>query len=257
MAAQIIPSSAFKNDIYGILKAAHQDASELTSHRDVRVANKGRNIKRIVNQCLEYVRVVHPGAAHARDLVVINGTTAYQIVARACTQNRGGSNDAHFVSIDCDPTITVQKNAAELAMILETLCQNALEAVAGKKNPMVVVSLTLEKEVGRFVIEDNGPGLPMGVLDRLFPTLLDPVEQDEERPLCRGLDNAIRAARSIGGRIMMMRTGPTGAKFSVTLAADHFAVSPKVTSYRPSPASEILADSVIVDEENVQLAFEP
>ncbi len=229
-----LQASSLTCEIYETLRIAYLDASELIAHHDQGVSRKGRDIKKRVNQSLDYVRRIggHPifdDHAFANDDV-----SARQVLMRACMRDDIDLNNAVSINIDCDRNVVVRRHAAEISLVLRELCQNAIEALIRQQDPRLRVSLEAEESLVRIIVEDNGPGLPEETLNELVPTILPITRSIENRALGRGLPLAIRAARSIGAELVLMWTSRHGTVFSLTLSAEDF----DLVANAPSKMSE-------------------
>jgi two-component system, NtrC family, nitrogen regulation sensor histidine kinase GlnL len=104
------------------------------------------------------------------------------------------------------------------------LVRNALDAVAGRPDPTVtfetsVASLRLRQASGRtrplarLSIQDNGPGIPEPMVQRLFTPFAT------SKPAGTGLGLAIsrRIVEAHGGRIEVKNRAATGAEANVYL----------------------------------------
>lgn len=112
-----------------------------------------------------------------------------------------------FVSVDRD----------QLTQVLVNLLKNAEEAMAGKTGAIHVrvkkgPEVTLE-------VEDEGPGIPAALKDRLF----EPYVTTKPQGTGLGLAIALRICQEHGGRLEAVDGAAGGALFRVSLPA----VSPR------------------------------
>jgi len=114
---------------------------------------------------------------------------------------------------DCDPGVpSVEGEPSECKQVLLNLLHNAIDA----SPPGGVVSVSCREELGELVIEveDEGPGIPPGDLDRIFDPFFTTKAPGEGTGL--GLAIVHRIVESHGGRIGVENTGH-GARFRVRL----------------------------------------
>ena len=218
----IVPSESFKRELNHYLEAALNQTSELTSLRDSKASRTGESIKSLLDDCLEYIRLAHVSEGDQFSNVVFDGMTVIHLVKQSLMAASPEETLRSNVRVQCDPTIVVLRQSSFLAVAISALCQNAIEAVKGKRDANVSVSFSCDGRLGRFLIEDNGSGLPKEVLDRLFPSMFERGQHNDHPRICGGLEEAIRAIRSMGGKIVMKRTGPSGTLFSVSVPIGHF-----------------------------------
>ncbi len=109
--------------------------------------------------------------------------------------------------------ITVSANRIRLEQVLINLLQNALEAVDGRADGRITVSLA-PAAAGELAItvSDNGPGIPPAVLENLFT----PFNTSKESGLGLGLVICKDIVSDYGGNITVEST-PAGTTFTVTL----------------------------------------
>ncbi|GIW73657.1 MAG: hypothetical protein KatS3mg103_0179 [Phycisphaerales bacterium] len=107
-----------------------------------------------------------------------------------------------------------------VAQALGNLVRNAVEAIAeeGSNGPgLVRVCVGLEEEDGRqqvvYEVIDNGPGLPEGVLERMF----NPFYTTRQTGCGLGLSMVQRIADAHGGRVDASAGGGGGARFALVL----------------------------------------
>jgi signal transduction histidine kinase len=222
MSVTPLPPTSFKSEIYEILRFAYHDASELSGHRDEKVAQKGRDIKKRVNQCLDYARRFGAEPAIDQHSFSEDGALARQMIMRACIRDFVAQADATSVEVVCSPKVVVRRNASAIGLILRELCQNAYDVLETQKDARIRVSLSLQGKLARICVEDNGPGIPRDTLDELFPTILSTAQRHEGKALARGLSIAIRTARAIGAELTLLWTSNQGTGFCLSLSSDDF-----------------------------------
>lgn len=112
--------------------------------------------------------------------------------------------------------LKVQGDKVRLEQILVNLLQNATEAVAGRPNPRIVLSIEAETDTLRLLVSDNGPGITPEIADRLFT----PFATSRAEGLGLGLVIAQDIAQEFGGSLRLMPSetmpGPAGAPAGAT-----------------------------------------
>lgn len=110
------------------------------------------------------------------------------------------------------PGLTVLGNRVRLEQILINLFQNALEALEGRDDAKVEISVTETSDEAAITIADNGPGIPAAILGSLFT----PFNTSKENGLGLGLVISKDIAADYGGRIDVT-SGDSGTSFTVHL----------------------------------------
>lgn len=88
------------------------------------------------------------------------------VVKRLVTQSY--CNDPR-VEIDLpEQPVHAHCQVGQIFQVVEALIANAVEAVEQSESPIVKVSVTLSPETAAIWVEDSGPGLPPGALEKIF-----------------------------------------------------------------------------------------
>ena len=124
---------------------------------------------------------------------------------------------AHGVSISTrgSSSTPVQADQIQIEQVLANLMRNAIEAAAQRKKAGGSVRATLSAISGsvRIEIEDNGPGVPPDIVERLF----EPFETTKQRGMGLGLSLSREIVRAHKGRLWLDRTSATGSTFVLEL----------------------------------------
>ena len=117
------------------------------------------------------------------------------------------------LKIQLPPTgLSVVGTRIRLEQVLINLFQNALEALEGRDQARVEVSVRETAEQVEIVVSDNGPGIPATILDSLFT----PFNTSKEKGLGLGLVISKDIVVDYGGRIDVESNG-SGTRFTVHL----------------------------------------
>ena len=163
-------------------------------------------LKRIVDEFSQFARLPHPQLAQ-HDLAEV-----MQAVMSLYAEHDGITFDVAlekgaFVSVDRD----------QLTQVLVNLVKNAEEAMEGKTG---AIHVRVKKgEVVTLEVEDEGPGIPAALKDRLF----EPYVTTKPQGTGLGLAIALRICQEHGGRLEAVDGAAGGALFRVSLPA----VSPR------------------------------
>ncbi len=101
--------------------------------------------------------------------------------------------DAHLPP----PGLFVMGNRIRLEQILINLLQNALEALGGRDDAKVEITVAETPDEVAIAVSDNGPGIPPAILDSLFT----PFNTSKEQGLGLGLVISKDIVADYGGRI--------------------------------------------------------
>lgn len=117
------------------------------------------------------------------------------------------------LKIELPPTgLGVVGTRIRLEQVLINLFQNALEALEGRDEAKVEVSVRETPDEVEIVVSDNGPGIPAAILDSLFT----PFNTSKEKGLGLGLVISKDIVVDYGGRIDVESNG-SGTHFTVHL----------------------------------------
>ncbi|MBE7218739.1 MAG: HAMP domain-containing histidine kinase [Caulobacteraceae bacterium] len=136
---------------------------------------------------------------------------------QAAADDAGLSPEGVRLRLASPEALTVDADPDQLHRILVNLFRNARQAVEATERTTGEVTVTAAAAPGdavRAEIADDGPGLPARARDHLFQPFAG-----SGRPGGAGLGLAIarELARAHGGDLVLVRSGPEGAAFSLTL----------------------------------------
>jgi signal transduction histidine kinase len=118
-----------------------------------------------------------------------------------------------------DPDFEVDADSDQLFRVLTNLCRNAVEAMAGDREPALVRRLTVAAErrgsVCRILVTDTGPGLPAKARQNLFAAFRGSARSGGTglglaiaHELVRAHGGTLELVESVGGRTVFAITIP-------------------------------------------------
>ncbi|MBL9095701.1 MAG: ATP-binding protein, partial [Alphaproteobacteria bacterium] len=128
--------------------------------------------------------------------------------ALAAGDGRTGWNNAF------DPTLLIDADGEQLLRILLNIGRNAVQALDGREG--AALTLSAERRDGATIIDlsDNGPGIPAEALKHLFEPF---ARKGRAGGTGLGLAIARELARGHGGDVVLLRSGPEGTTFRITI----------------------------------------
>src|SRR5262249_27229110 len=114
--------------------------------------------------------------------------------------------------------LEVDVDGEQLLRILVNLGRNAVQALEGRDSGQVTVGARRNGDSVDIDISDNGSGIPEQVLKHLFEAFAGRVRVGGTG---LGLAIARELARGHGGDVVMLRTGPEGTTFRITVPDAH------------------------------------
>ena len=130
------------------------------------------------------------------------------------TASRRRGEGARLVIEGADPGLSVQAEAVRLEQVLVNLIQNAQEALAGRPDPEIRISVTAEAAHVMITVADNGPGLRPDIAAQLFT----PFATSKPDGLGLGLVIAQDIIRDLGNELTVDPPLPgQGATFRIRL----------------------------------------
>ena len=204
------------HDLRNVLAAAQLVSDRLVSFEDERVRKMGARMVRAVGRgirlteaTLQYGRAEeNPPQTMRLNLRLALDEAAADAMA---TEGEGvwTSEIAEGTAIDADPD--------HVHRIFLNLFRNAIQAMTLVERE-IRLSVSSREEDGfiRIEVTDGGPGLPAKAQDNLFQPFTSSTRREGTG---LGLTTARELARAHGGDIVLVRTGPDGTVFAVTLPA--------------------------------------
>ncbi len=187
-------------------KKQHPDFAEILDESTTTVLQEADRLKHIVSEFSDFARMPKPEFQRV-DLndLVRSATSLYQ----------GGAAPVEVKLADSLPELDADKN--QLNQVVLNLVENARDAISKKENGKIVVSTRMGEANDRamLVVEDNGPGVPPDLKDKVFA----PYFTTKHAKGGTGLGLAIvhRIVSDHGGRITITDAKGGGAKFAIEL----------------------------------------
>ncbi len=174
-----------------------------------RIVKDGRRASDVISRIRALVRKAPP----RKDRLDINDTIREVI---ALTHNELRRNGTSLRAQLADGLPLVAGDRVQLQQVLVNLIVNAVEAMSGVSDGMRELTIVSDKTASNHVfveVQDTGPGLDQGQLDRLFQSFYT-TKSD-------GMGMGLAISRSIveahGGRLLAAPNEPRGAVFRFTL----------------------------------------
>jgi two-component system sensor histidine kinase ChvG len=113
-------------------------------------------------------------------------------------------------------TVIVMASRERLGQVFDNVLSNAISF--SPSAGVVVVTLTAGERHARITVDDEGPGIPAGHLDRVFDRFFSYRPDDRARAhVGLGLAIARQIVESYGGTIAASNRAPAGARFEIDL----------------------------------------
>lgn len=127
---------------------------------------------------------------------------------------------ARLAQIPCEvhrlrDDVWAQADEAQVVHVVANLVNNAIDALAAQPHRRIDFSCTVGVRQVKLTVQDNGPGLPPAVHDRLFHPFFSTKAAGQGLGL--GLALSRDALRAMGGDLTARTAPGTGAAFDITL----------------------------------------
>jgi signal transduction histidine kinase len=197
------------HDLRGILSPALLTAERLQMNQDPAIKRAGDTLVRAVERATELVRRT---VEYAREVPLAPRRERMRLrtaIEEAAEQARLLCPQLEVVDAVAE-TVEIEAEPESIVRVLSNLLRNAGEAKARH------VRISAAEEAGGIVVtvSDDGPGLPPSVQEALFRPFIP-----GGRPGSTGLGLAIvrDLVRAHGGEVTLLKTGPSGTSFRLTL----------------------------------------
>lgn len=192
-----------------MIEANPGDAGKLRRYSGIAYEGLGR-IEVLVRKLMQFVRE----GAGLRVRFDVNDVIASSLIAGGAVgrAGRGATVQLNLAGAAC----TVVGDASEIEQALTSLVINALQASPAAGVVEVTTQLTPDARI-RIDVEDQGPGVPLALRDKVFEPFFTTKPEGEGTGL--GLWVVWGVVERHGGRVAVTETEGGGARFSVWLPA--------------------------------------
>ncbi|MFQ5411243.1 MAG: PAS domain-containing sensor histidine kinase, partial [Phycisphaerae bacterium] len=211
------PLAAIRSSAQLTLELGRTDDESQQRLRDI--MQEGERLGERVNGLLSMART----NAEAFESVDFSGIVAMAVRELRPELDRLGLQVKQSIE---DPSITVHGDRRQLEQIVIELLSNAMDH--SQSGDQVRVSLQRFGNMAVLVVEDQGPGVPGAVQDRIFDLFFT------TRPEGTGIGLATvkRIARLHGGDVRLTTSSPVGGRFEVTLPIAQVGRNGKTAGWR-------------------------
>lgn len=201
------------HDLRNVLSTALLMADRLTLHDDPKLAEMGERLTRTVERGVGLTEEVLEYSSAREPQPEVERTQLGRVVADLQMDMRTAFPRI-WLSNRVGREVWVLADPEQLYRILSNLVRNAAQALCETDKPRIEISADLLSETAIICIEDNGPGLPESVEDRLF---LPFTRGTGEGSTGLGLSISKELAEGMGGSLELLSTGPDGTSFILGL----------------------------------------
>jgi signal transduction histidine kinase len=203
-----------QHDLRNILATAQLASDRLASSNDPTVKQLAPRLVQSIDRAialstntLKYGRAEEAPPRRIRQPLLAIADEAMHAALAAGDERTGWSNAF-------DPNLLVDADGEQLLRIIINIGRNAVQALEG--HPGGVVTLAAERSNGLVIIDlsDNGIGIPEEALKHLFEPF---ARKGRSGGTGLGLAIARELARGHGGDVVLLRTGPEGTTFRITI----------------------------------------
>lgn len=165
-----------------------------------------REIERLTHLLNDFLAFARPPELHREDHDVVG-------LVRQIVELERGTADQHGASLELvtrAPQLIAHVDAPKIKQLVLNLIRNAIEAVP--RGGRVAVELCAQDTGVQIVVEDDGPGMPPAVRDRIY----EPFFSTKEGGTGLGMSIVHSLVSQHGGTIDL-ETGPRGTRFAITI----------------------------------------
>ncbi len=203
-----------QHDLRNILASAQLASDRLAASNDPAVQQLAPRLMKSIDRAialatntLKYGRAEEAPANRHRQALLMLAEEANHVAFAA------GDGRATWRN-EIPPDLLVDADGEQLLRILINLGRNAAQALEGRPDGQVTISANHSAEGVAIDVSDNGSGIPEQVLKHLFEAFAG---RGRVGGTGLGLAIARELARGHGGDVVMLRTGPEGTTFRVTI----------------------------------------
>nr|WP_319400125.1 PAS domain S-box protein [uncultured Carboxylicivirga sp.] len=193
-----------------LVRAENCDNKTRDEYLDV-IISSGHQLLDIINDVLEISRI-ETGQINIQKSVIKLNELLHDIQIFFQPLSRQNHNEIELILPNQSDQITLYADEPKLRQILTNLVNNALKFTLNGK---VQIGYVIEREYIRFVVEDNGIGIPQDFVNKVFDRFLQAEYSDQLKQKGTGLGLSIckRLVEIMGGDIWVNSLENEGAKF--------------------------------------------
>lgn len=135
------------------------------------------------------------------------------LIREAAALARAGVDGPAAVQFRLAEEVTISVDPVQIQQVLINLIKNALEAVQGSPRQEVVVSTAIEGARFQIRVDDSGPGIAPGMLERLFESFVS----TKPGGMGVGLSISRTIAEAHQGAVLASNRAEGGARFCLVL----------------------------------------
>jgi signal transduction histidine kinase len=185
-------------------KKQHPDFAEILEESTTTVLQEADRLKHIVSEFSDFARMPKPEFGRIDLNEVVRSATSLYL-------------DAAPVEVKLTPIPELDADKSQINQVVLNLVENARDAISKRSDGKITVSTRLGDGGDRafLVVEDNGPGVPAEIKDKVFA----PYFTTKHAKGGTGLGLAIvhRIVSDHGGRILVTDAKGGGARFTIEL----------------------------------------
>ncbi len=204
--------SSLSHDIRNMLASIAMSAEELEASNNPRVAVIGRRITRAVAECASFCTAAVKAQGATDWSPAEDDLCVASVISDVFQQVSAPQYPAVEFRTDCPQSLTAKLCRARLYRTLFNLVLNSCAALHAQRLGSVTVRARQRERTLVIDVEDNGPGIPRhSALPCAAFISADSSSSCEGFGI--GLPTASTLARQMGGRLLLVETGPKGTLF--------------------------------------------
>ena len=206
------------HDLRNMLTTAQLLADRMEVSEDKMVAKRApklmNSLNRAINLCEQTLKFGKTDEA-APDISRIDLSTVLEDVLEAESLRDAEDAKGWSLEIDAPERLTIDGDSEQLFRVVTNLARNARQAIAASGKPGSVTVATRKAGAAAILeVADTGPGLPERARENLFKPFQGGTRREGTG---LGLVIAEELVRGHGGTLKLLKTGPQGTTFQVTL----------------------------------------